>query len=61
LFLAKRGADVTLVFRSPELALDVKYWMFRKYYQDKLNGYNVKVMPQVKYGQITSKGISLTN
>jgi 2-enoate reductase len=61
LFLAKRGADVTLVFRSPELALDVKYWMFRKYYQDKLNGYKVKVMSQVKYGQITPKGISLTN
>ena len=61
LFLAKRGADVTLVFRSPEPALDVKYWMFRKYYQDKLNGYKVKVMPQVIYGQITPKGISLTN
>ena len=61
LFLAKRGADVTLIFRSPEPALDVKYWMFRKYYQDKLNGYKVKVMPQVIYGQITPKGISLTN
>jgi len=61
LFLAKKGSDVTLVFRSTEPALDVKHWMFRKYYHDKLKEFNVKVMPQVKYGQITPKGVSLTN
>jgi NADPH-dependent 2,4-dienoyl-CoA reductase/sulfur reductase-like enzyme len=61
LFLAKRGVDVTLVFRSTEPALDVKYWMFRKYYQDKMKANNVKIMPQVKYGQITPKGLSLTD
>ena len=61
LFLARRGVDVTLVFRSTEPALDVKYWMFRKYYQDKMKAYNVKIMPQVKYGQITPKGLSLTD
>ena len=61
LFLAKRGVDVTLVFRSPEAALDAKYWMFKKYYQDKLKEYNVKVMPKVQYGRITPKGIGLTS
>ena len=60
-FLAKKGVDVTLVFRSSEPALDVKYWMFRNYYQDKLKEYNVKVMPQVQYGKITRNGIKLTN
>ena len=61
LFLAKRGVDVTMVFRSPEPALDVKYWMFRKYYQDKMKANNVKIMPQVKYGTITPKGIGISD
>jgi pyruvate/2-oxoglutarate dehydrogenase complex dihydrolipoamide dehydrogenase (E3) component len=60
-FLAKRGIDVTLVLRSPDIALDVKYWMLRSYYKNKLAGYNVKIMPQVKYGKITPKGLSLTD
>ena len=60
-FLAKRGIDVTLVFRSSDIALDVKYWMLRSYYKNKLAGYNVKIMPQVKYGKITPKGLSLTD
>ena len=55
-FLAEKGVDVTLVFRSPEPALDVKFWMFKKYYQDKLKEYNVKVMPQVQYEKITRNG-----
>ena len=59
LFLAKKGSDVTLTYIEP--ALDVKFWMFKKYFQDKLNGYGIKVFPQVKYGQITPKGVSLTN
>jgi len=61
LFLAEKGVDVTLVFRSGEPALDVKYWMFRKYYQDKLKEDNVTVMPKVQYRSITPKGISLIN
>jgi 2,4-dienoyl-CoA reductase-like NADH-dependent reductase (Old Yellow Enzyme family)/thioredoxin reductase len=61
LFLAHKGVEVTLVFRSSEPALDVKHWMFRKYYRDKLKEYGVKVMPQVKYGKITATGINLTD
>jgi len=59
--LPRKVLMVTLVFRSTEPALDVKHWMFRKYYQGKLKEFNVKVMPQVKYGQITPKGVNLTN
>ena len=59
LFLAKRGADVTLVFRSPQPALDVKLPVYRKYYQDKLKEYKVKVMPKVQYDRITPNGIKL--
>jgi NADPH-dependent 2,4-dienoyl-CoA reductase/sulfur reductase-like enzyme len=58
-FLAKRGVEVTLVFRSAGPALDVKYWMFKKYYLDKLKEYRVKVIPQVKYGKITPNGLNL--
>ena len=60
-FLAHKGVDVTLVFRSSEPALDVKYWMIRSHYQDKLKEYGVKVMPRVKYGKITLKGLNLTD
>lgn len=58
-FLVHKGIDVTLVFRSFEPAPDVKHWMFRKYYRDELKEYGVKVMPKVKYGKITSKGLNL--
>ena len=44
-----------------EPALDVKFWMFKKHYLDKLKEYKVKIYPQVQYGQITPKGIKLTN
>jgi 2,4-dienoyl-CoA reductase-like NADH-dependent reductase (Old Yellow Enzyme family)/thioredoxin reductase len=60
-FLAKNGADVTLAFRSSEPVLDVKYWMLRKHYQDKLNEYCIHVMPQVQYRQITMKGLNLVS
>jgi 2,4-dienoyl-CoA reductase-like NADH-dependent reductase (Old Yellow Enzyme family)/thioredoxin reductase len=60
-FLANKGIDVTLVFRSPEPALDVKFWENRKHYLDKLKEYRVKVMPQVKYGEITATGLNLTD
>ena len=57
-FLAVKGADVTLTF--PEPALEVKYWMFKKYFQDKLKEYNVNVFPQVQYRKITQNGVELT-
>jgi pyruvate/2-oxoglutarate dehydrogenase complex dihydrolipoamide dehydrogenase (E3) component len=60
-FLAQKGVDITLVFRSSEPVLDVKYWMLRKHYQDKLKEYNVKVIPQVQYKQITPNGLRLIN
>jgi pyruvate/2-oxoglutarate dehydrogenase complex dihydrolipoamide dehydrogenase (E3) component len=60
-FMANKGVDVTLVFRSSEPALDVKYWMIRSHYQDKLKEYGVKVMSLVKYGKITPKGLDLTD
>ena len=57
-FLAEKGINVTLTF--PEPALDVKYWMFKKYFQDKLAKDNVKIYPQVQYRKITPKGVELT-
>ena len=57
-FLAEKGVDVTLTF--PEPALDIKYWMFKKYFQDKLAKDNVKIYPQVQYRKITPKGVELT-
>ena len=44
----------------PEPALEVKFWMFKKYFYEKLDGYNIKVFPQVQYGKITQNGVSLT-
>ena len=60
-FLADKGVDVTLVFRSPEPALDAKLWESKIHYQRKLKEYGVKVMPKVKYGKITAKGIYLSD
>ena len=57
-FLAEKGANVTLTF--PEPALEVKYWMFKKYFLDKLKEYNIKVFPQVQYRKITRNGVELT-
>ncbi len=56
--LAEQGADVTLTFIEP--ALEVKYWMFKRSFQDKLAKYNVKIYPQVIYRKITDKGVELT-
>ncbi len=61
LFLAQKGADVTLVFRSSEPAHDVEPWMFKRYYKEKLKGNNVVVMPKVQYRSITAQGINLIN
>ena len=60
-FLASKGVDVTLMFRSSEPALDIRYRDYRKHYQDKLKEYNIKIMSQVKYGKISKNGISLTD
>ena len=60
-FLANKGVNVTLVFRSPEPALDARLWESKIHYQKKLKEYGVKVMPQVKYGKITPEGIYLTD
>ena len=60
-FLANKGVDVTLIFRSSEPALDIRYRDNRKHYQDKLKEYNVKIISQVKYGKISKNGISLTD
>jgi pyruvate/2-oxoglutarate dehydrogenase complex dihydrolipoamide dehydrogenase (E3) component len=56
--LAEKGVSVTLTFIEP--ALEVKYWMFKKYFQDKLAKYNVRIYPQVVYKKITPKGVELT-
>lgn len=60
-FLADKGIDVTLVFRSSEPARDVRYWMIRSHYQKQLKEYNVKVIPNIQYDKITRNGINLTN
>lgn len=60
-FLAERGKVVTLVFGSKEPVLDMQWWAYRKHYLDKLKEENVKVMPRVKYKEITPKGIKLIN
>jgi 2,4-dienoyl-CoA reductase-like NADH-dependent reductase (Old Yellow Enzyme family)/thioredoxin reductase len=56
--LAEKGANVTLTYIEP--ALEIKYWMFKKYFQDKLAKYNIKIYPQVLYRKITEKGVELT-
>jgi pyruvate/2-oxoglutarate dehydrogenase complex dihydrolipoamide dehydrogenase (E3) component len=34
--------------------------MFKKYFQDKLKDYNVKIFPQVQYRKVTRNGVELT-
>jgi len=58
--LPRKVLNVTLVFRSTEPALDVKHWMFRKYYHDKLKDLTSRQCPG-KIRAITPKGVSLTN
>jgi len=52
-----KGADVTLTF--PEPAIEAKFWMFKKYFQDKLAKDNVRVYPHVQFKEITSKGVAI--
>ena len=36
----------------PEPAIEAKFWMFKKYFLDKLAKDNIKVYPHVQYKQI---------
>jgi NADPH-dependent 2,4-dienoyl-CoA reductase/sulfur reductase-like enzyme len=56
-FLAEKGARVTLTF--PEPAIEAKFWMFKKYFQDKLSQDNVKVYPHTQFKEITDKGVAI--
>ena len=60
-FLANKVIEVTLVFRSAGPALDIQFWKNRTHYWHKLKECGVKVMPQIKCGKITLKGLNLTN
>jgi 2,4-dienoyl-CoA reductase-like NADH-dependent reductase (Old Yellow Enzyme family)/thioredoxin reductase len=60
-YLAKLGVDITLVFRSAEAALDIKYWVVRKHYLDKLKELGIKVMPKVQYDSITPDGLKISD
>ena len=41
----KKGANVVMTF--PEPAIEAKFWMFKKYFLDKLAKDNVKIYPHV--------------
>ena len=57
-FLAEtKGANVTLTF--PEPAIEAKFWMFKKYFLDKLAKDNVKIYPHVQFREITDKGVAI--
>jgi 2,4-dienoyl-CoA reductase-like NADH-dependent reductase (Old Yellow Enzyme family)/thioredoxin reductase len=61
-FLAEKGKDVTLIFRSPEPALDVIYPDNRFPLLKKLAEAKVKIEAGVKeYKEITAKGIKFIN
>jgi NADPH-dependent 2,4-dienoyl-CoA reductase/sulfur reductase-like enzyme len=57
-YLAENGADVTLTF--PEPAIEAKFWMFKKYFLDKLAKDKVQIYPHVQYKEVTAKGVSIT-
>jgi 2,4-dienoyl-CoA reductase-like NADH-dependent reductase (Old Yellow Enzyme family)/thioredoxin reductase len=60
-YLAKKGIEVTLVFRSAQAAHDIKYWVVRRHYLDKLKEMNIKVMAEIQYRDITAAGLNLTD
>jgi pyruvate/2-oxoglutarate dehydrogenase complex dihydrolipoamide dehydrogenase (E3) component len=60
-FLANKVIEVTFVLRSANPALNIKFWKNRTHYWHKLKECGVKVMPQIKCGKITLKGLNLTN
>jgi 2,4-dienoyl-CoA reductase-like NADH-dependent reductase (Old Yellow Enzyme family)/thioredoxin reductase len=53
----KKGAKVVMTF--PEQAIEAKFWMFKKYFLDKLAKDNTKVYPHVQYKQITPEGVEI--
>jgi pyruvate/2-oxoglutarate dehydrogenase complex dihydrolipoamide dehydrogenase (E3) component len=53
----KKGANVVMTF--PEPAIEAKFWMFKKYFLDKLAKDNVKIYPHVQYKQITPEGVEI--
>ena len=57
-FLAEKGINVTMTF--PEPAIEAKFWVFKRYFLDKLAKDNVKIYPHVQYREITPKGVALT-
>jgi NADPH-dependent 2,4-dienoyl-CoA reductase/sulfur reductase-like enzyme len=57
-FLAEKGINVTMTF--PEPAIEAKFWVFKRYFLDKLAKDNVKIYPHVQYKEITPKGVALT-
>jgi len=56
-FLAENGTEVTMTF--PEPAIEAKFWMFKKYFLDKLSKDNVKIYPHVQFREITDKGVAI--
>jgi pyruvate/2-oxoglutarate dehydrogenase complex dihydrolipoamide dehydrogenase (E3) component len=43
----------------PEPAIEAKFWMFKKYFLDKLAKDNVKIYPHVQYKRITADGVEI--
>ena len=43
----------------PEPAIDAKFWMFKRYFLDKLAKDNVKIYPHVQFEEINSKGVAI--
>jgi NADH dehydrogenase FAD-containing subunit len=41
----------------PEPAIEAKFWMFKKYFLDKLAKDNVKIYPHVQYKEILPQGV----
>ncbi len=56
-FMAERGVNVTMTF--PEEAIEANFWMFKKYFLDKLAKDNVKIYPHVQYRKITPNGVEV--
>ncbi len=43
----------------PEPAIEAKFWMFKKYFQDKLAKDNIRVYPHVQFKEVTPKGVAI--
>jgi NADH dehydrogenase FAD-containing subunit len=56
--MAENGAEVVMTF--PEPAIEAKFWMFKKYFLDKLAKDKVTIYPHVQYKKITPEGVYIT-